>query len=265
MPGRTVAAKTGTTNDRRDNWTIGWTANQIVAGVWVGNNDNSQMKELSSGISGAAPIWRRIMQASLKNKPNVLFELPGGITTAQVDSVSGYLSHDDFASRQEYFVDTNVPSGEDQIHKKICEGEYFIFKEEDPTGANLWQEGIDSWLATQSDARYHLPANCTTTGETTVNLDFQTPKDNESIESTTFNVKISASGVQKIIQVELELDTTKIATFTNPPFEMSVTTTAGIHTLRAKAKDSKGEERDKKITVNVGKFLSPTPSTTNNP
>lgn len=260
VPGRTVAVKTGTTNDKRDNWTIGWTENQIVAGVWVGNNDNSPMKEVSSGVTGAAPIWRRIIQAALRDKPNVSFNAPGGITTAQVDSVSGYPSHDGFASRQEYFIDNTLPSGDDPIHKNVCGGEYFIFNEEDPTGGNRWQEGINSWLAGQSNPKYHPPAGCGSTTTTIpvsgISVDFETPKDNESTTSTTFNVKIKVISAEKVSQVELELDGSKIATFTSAPYEMSVTTTAGNHTLRTKAKDVKGQEVDKKIIVMVG----PTPS-----
>lgn len=57
IPGRQVAVKTGTTNDKRDNWAIGGNS-QVVVGTWVGNNDNSPMKAVASGISGASPIWR---------------------------------------------------------------------------------------------------------------------------------------------------------------------------------------------------------------
>jgi membrane peptidoglycan carboxypeptidase len=56
-----VAVKTGTTDEKRDNWTFGY-SDKYVVGVWVGNNDNSPMnKSLASGLSGAAPIWNRIM------------------------------------------------------------------------------------------------------------------------------------------------------------------------------------------------------------
>ncbi|MBL7036623.1 transglycosylase domain-containing protein [Candidatus Microgenomates bacterium] len=55
-----VSVKTGTTNDRRDNWTIGYTKH-AVAVVWVGNNDNSSMGASVSGVSGASPIWNKIM------------------------------------------------------------------------------------------------------------------------------------------------------------------------------------------------------------
>jgi len=56
-----VAVKTGTTNEMRDNWTIGFTPEYVVA-VWVGNNDNSKMGYLVSGTTGAAPIWNRIIE-----------------------------------------------------------------------------------------------------------------------------------------------------------------------------------------------------------
>ena len=61
IKGHKVAVKTGTTDSKKDNWTIGYTPDLLVA-VWVGNNDNSPMNpQLTSGITGAAPIWNRVM------------------------------------------------------------------------------------------------------------------------------------------------------------------------------------------------------------
>lgn len=59
-----VSVKTGTTNDRRDNWTAGYTGQAVVI-TWVGNNDNSPMSGAVSGVSGASPIWNEIMKAVL--------------------------------------------------------------------------------------------------------------------------------------------------------------------------------------------------------
>lgn len=59
-----VSVKTGTTNDRRDNWTIGYTP-QVVVVTWVGNNDNSPMSGAVSGVSGASPIWNRVIKYAL--------------------------------------------------------------------------------------------------------------------------------------------------------------------------------------------------------
>jgi 1A family penicillin-binding protein len=63
---RPVAVKTGTTNEWRDGWTIGYTPS-LVAGVWTGNNDNTIMKPGSDGSYVAAPIWREFMENALKN------------------------------------------------------------------------------------------------------------------------------------------------------------------------------------------------------
>lgn len=67
IPGHIVSVKTGTTDSKRDNWTIGFTPNNLVA-VWVGNNDNTPMSQnLASGITGAAPIWNKLMSSLLPN------------------------------------------------------------------------------------------------------------------------------------------------------------------------------------------------------
>src|SRR4030043_1340878 len=65
---KTIAVKTGTTNDKRDNWTIGGNS-EGVGGVWGGNNDNTPLLKVASGVSGASPIWRRILLEALSGKP----------------------------------------------------------------------------------------------------------------------------------------------------------------------------------------------------
>jgi 1A family penicillin-binding protein len=67
IDGKTVAVKTGTTNNLKDNWCIGWTPSYLVA-AWVGNNDGSPMSWVASGVSGATPIWNNIMTKILNNK-----------------------------------------------------------------------------------------------------------------------------------------------------------------------------------------------------
>jgi len=73
-----VAVKTGTSNDLRDNWTVGFNQNFLVL-AWVGNNDNSPMSHIASGITGAAPIWNRIMSAILTNQPSTDWTVPVGV------------------------------------------------------------------------------------------------------------------------------------------------------------------------------------------
>jgi len=94
IKGYKVAVKTGTTNDKRDNWTVGYTPEFLVV-VWVGNNDNSPMNPyLTSGITGAAPIWNRIMSFLLKNYgSNIWYEKPENV----VEKVC-------YFGRKEYFI-----------------------------------------------------------------------------------------------------------------------------------------------------------------
>lgn len=74
IPGKKVSVKTGTSDNKRDNWTVGYTPSYVVA-AWVGNNDNSPMSQnLASGITGAAPIWNKVMTNLIQG--NSTEELP---------------------------------------------------------------------------------------------------------------------------------------------------------------------------------------------
>jgi membrane peptidoglycan carboxypeptidase len=113
---RRVAAKTGTTNDFRDNWTIGF-APQIAVAVWVGNNDNEAMKDVT-GLSGAAPIWREVMAYYLRDKPAEWYLRPPGLIDVRVDAVSGLLpTEHSQATVTELFLEGSEPKIEDNVHQ----------------------------------------------------------------------------------------------------------------------------------------------------
>ena len=78
LPGRHVAAKTGTTQIFRDNWTVGFTPSLTTA-VWVGNPDNQPLSHNSTGIVGAAPIWHRFMLEALGNTPDEWYPVAPGV------------------------------------------------------------------------------------------------------------------------------------------------------------------------------------------
>lgn len=85
IPGYQVAVKTGTSDNKRDNWTFGYTP-KFVVGVWVGNPDNSPMNPLlTSGVTGAAPIWNKIMHQLLDGSKPLAFEKPSGISDSIID------------------------------------------------------------------------------------------------------------------------------------------------------------------------------------
>lgn len=106
IPNQVVSVKTGTTNDLRDNWTLGFTPNFLVA-VWVGNNDNSPMHPyLVSGVTGAAPIWNALMEKVLDDQPSEWPEKPEGIIGLEVCSLSGLLPNPEnpCPTRHEFFI-----------------------------------------------------------------------------------------------------------------------------------------------------------------
>ncbi len=120
---RLVAAKTGTTNDNRDAWTVGYTP-QLVTGVWVGNNNNTPMGPDISGSTGAAPIWHAIMEYYHRRDslPVQDWQAPPTIQTVAVCKTSGMQPTPDCPKvREIFYADANystVPSQPDIYWKK---------------------------------------------------------------------------------------------------------------------------------------------------
>ncbi len=113
---RPIAAKTGTTNNFRDNWTVGFTP-QLVTAVWVGNNNNEPMKDVT-GLSGAAPIWHDVMLYYLQNQPIETWQRPPGLVDVQVDALSGMLPGDHTERRvTELFLEGAEPKERDNVHQ----------------------------------------------------------------------------------------------------------------------------------------------------
>jgi len=84
-----AAGKTGTTNDLRDAWFVGFTP-ELLTVVWVGYDNNEPLS--LSGAQAALPIWTRFMQTALAGRPNMPFEVPDGITFAEIDRDTGKLA-----------------------------------------------------------------------------------------------------------------------------------------------------------------------------
>lgn len=115
IPGKTVSVKTGTAEDKRDNWTIGFTPSYVTA-VWVGNNDNSPMSPyLESGDTGAAPIWNKIMKQVLKDTKSEFPVKPDNIVFLQVCSLSGLLPDHGCPERGDYFIKGFTPKEKDNV------------------------------------------------------------------------------------------------------------------------------------------------------
>jgi len=120
---------------------------------------------VASGVTGASPIWNKIMQAALAGKQNEPFEKPANVIQAEVDGLMTGRPHGGSPTRREYFVAGTEPKGESGTYQrqKVCksnphrlandgedseEKDVVVLQENDPTGANKWQTGIDQWVLT---------------------------------------------------------------------------------------------------------------------
>jgi penicillin-binding protein 1A len=86
-----AAGKTGTTNDNRDAWFLGFTPS-LVTGVWVGYDDGRTLGKRETGGIAAAPIWLQFMQAATRDRPPLSFPLPEGVEFARIDAATGHLA-----------------------------------------------------------------------------------------------------------------------------------------------------------------------------
>ena len=167
IPGHTVAVKTGTTNDNRDNWAIGYTPAHkdskvtIAIAAWIGNNDNSSFDP--SFFAGATGIWNKAMVEYLKGKPDVKFKRPNGIVSGKVDALSGMAPGPYTTSTQtDIFISGTIPSEPDNWHVQlsICKPDGKLASEACKAAGQAveknyikiraerseWQDDVDAWV-----------------------------------------------------------------------------------------------------------------------
>jgi hypothetical protein len=118
---RPAAVKTGTTDDFRDSWVVGYSPD-LLTGVWVGNNDNSPMRDVL-GAQGAGRIWHDFMESALAGAPPRDFSRPPGIVEREVCALSGLLATPDCPDRvRELFAPNNLPTKQDDFYRRadVC-------------------------------------------------------------------------------------------------------------------------------------------------
>lgn len=190
IPGRDVAVKTGTTNNNRDAWTVGYTPS-IVVGVWAGNNDNKTMRRGGSAVAG--PIWNKFISEALKKLPSDNFEKPDtnydpetvkpvlrgfwqGNEGFFIDKVSGKLATEftPDETKQEKVI-TNVKTILHWVDKNNIIGPAPSNPANDPQ-YRLWDVPIQNWWSQNSGKYQTVSASQKPTQEDDIHTEDSVPK-----------------------------------------------------------------------------------------
>lgn len=292
VPGKTVAVKTGTTNDKRDNWAIGFTKS-VTVGVWVGNNDNSPMNpKIASGTTGASPIWYRIMNELLKKYSDGIMDKPGNVKAAAIDSYLGGLPHEAVSTRSEYFVEGTEPKDLSPFYKKLKiskstgklandveiksgnyeEKEFIVITENDPVstdGKNRWQEAINEWAKSQGDQKYHPPTEVSDSSADSILVSVKSPGDKTTVTSNNVEVKVKIVSISPVKNAKIYINGSEVKNYDGNTKEIIETfdLSDGTYEIRALAVNDKDKTGDSIVKIGVNKPWdeSPTPSQTPTP
>lgn len=257
-----VAVKTGTTNDDRDAWTIGYTPT-LAVGVWAGNNNNSSMSNGGSAVAG--PIWKTFMEEILKTKQSVPFEKPApdpdhdtlkpilrgqwmGNHTVEVDSITGLLATEDTPpeSRIEKII-TDVQDILYWVVKKDPRGPAPTNPSSDPQ-FHLWNPPVQAWwLANQSKYTTISPSDLPVGYDTIHSTDTKPVitisglSKNMGSENTT-TIAISSTNQYPLTSVDLFINNNFLTTL-SAPFRFRFTPSEygykpGTYTLKATGTNS---------------------------
>lgn len=272
--GRPATVKTGTTNDNRDAWTIGYTP-QLATAVWVGNFDNSPMAPNIQGSTGATPIWHYFMTRSLEKEGVEEFKKPEGdkIVTATVDALSGKLPQSNgLPIRQEIFIKGTVPQQIDDFHQivKVCkskgllatpyheivgdvEEKVFTYLKE---LNSAWQPYTDKWMEGQEAFSRPPTEKCplTNDGQEIVEpvVVIKKPNDQEHLTVYSFGVEAEVYSDKTITKVEFYWDDASLKTLTSIPYTAKFNLSMneeGEHKIMVKAYDSQGNVGSRAVTV----------------
>ena len=278
---RPVATKTGTTNDARDAWTIGYTP-QIVTAVWAGNNDFTPMHGVG-GSTVAAPIWDAYMERAHDDLPVEGFVRPDGIQEIAVDRFSNKLPVDGSEVITDIFAKWQVPTEKDDVHLRVrvCkengllagssipdelaeEKTFTLVKSHFPLNPN-WENPVRAWA--KKNGLNNLPPTeeCKNDSTSKPNITITTPTNNSQV-SGEFDIKASASSPSGIKKVEFFIDNTLIKSDKTSPYQTTYDADSlsnGSHQLTAVVTSTKNATATTEIRFNVDKDTTPPGNVTN--
>lgn len=271
LQGRIVAAKTGTTNNWHDGWTMGFTPS-LAAGVWSGNNDGTLLKKGADGVLVAAPIWNEFMKKALEGTPAEEFPIPTGIQKITVDEVSGKLPTGATPStREEIFTSYNAPTDYDNVHISVAIDSSTGQPATNLTPSNLitykiysvlhserrdnpdWETPVVDWALAHG---YSYPPEEIINSQTgnngqNISATILEPQEGTSISKIPFQVNVNVNSSFAITRVDLSIDGEFYQSLSNSPFIFSVNKnlSKGTHTIAIRAVDATGATAEASTTV----------------
>lgn len=277
VPGKTVAVKTGTTDDKRDNWAIGFTKD-VTVGVWVGNNDNTPMNpRIASGVTGASPIWNKIMTMLLKKYGDGIMDKPDKVKAMEIDGYLGGLPRDGQPKRSEYFIDGFEPKDQSTYYKKLKiskangklandveiktgnyeEKDYIVITENDPVsidGKNRWQEAIDEWARSQSDDKFKPPTEKSDGSSEDLVVSIRKPSDKQTVDTNNVEINAKVTTVAGLREVKLIVDGKELKVWSDVrDINETISLEEGAHEIKVYAKNDKDKVADNVVHIGVKK------------
>lgn len=218
---RPVAAKTGTTNDYKDAWTIGYTPS-LVTGVWVGNTDNSKMSTGADGSVIAAPIWNEFMKRALGDGPVEIFKPWSGEKSGKA-AIDGEII---YSKKIVIDISTGLPTGTDVPEELKNEVEIFnhhsilyYVNREDPLGKepgaesndpqfNLWENAIEEWAKKNNQLSSEELINNAelVKPENKPIIKIESPEEGVVVNENIIKIKVSASAPRGIKTIKYKIN-----------------------------------------------------------
>ncbi|MFH0854022.1 MAG: penicillin-binding protein [bacterium] len=273
LTGRPVCAKSGTTNDYKDAWTIGYTPS-LAAGVWVGNNDNSEMEKGADGSKIAAPIWNEFMKTVLgteKDSPVEIFNKPAEdiVDKIMLNGRGIYERKIKIDKKTEKLANDFCPEEyvEERTYSTVHSILYYVNKD-DPRGDwpqnpasdpqfEAWENAIINWASSTKEFVSGKPPEekCYLHNlENKPILNIKYPNDKDRVTSSNIEITINASAPRGIHNVDYYIDSKLAQTVSNYPFNLnypSKNIANGFHTITVKAYDDVGNYNEQSIEINL--------------
>ncbi len=264
---RQVAVKTGTTEEYRDAWTVGYTPS-LAAGAWAGNNDNSPMGEGAAGAEAAAPIWHSFMEKALEGTEEEKFPgyepiktdkpvLNGKSVvekTLKIEKTTKKLATDDCP-----------PEDVEEVTFREAHCILYYVEKDDPRGPkpsnpavdpqyNRWEGPVQAWATKDLKGLDKIPTETTDVcnPDKKPKISITSPSDGELIKEGSVTISADVKAPNGVKSVDFLVDGSSVGSASSAPYSATFIASqfaSGTHTITARVTDKVGFRADSSVTI----------------